>query len=373
VCVGVGRGSRARGRPGGAGGAPGAAAAGGGRGRGGGGGGRGGGAGGGGGRPPPPPPLPPPPPRPTCSADMPILRIVSFFGGRLFSTSALRRRSRKGRKTLWSWETTSVSSPPAAPSPPAWNQASNASDEENISGSRKWSRAHSSCRLFCRGVPGRGGGGGGASDSGRGGGGRRGGGGGGGGVGLGARAPPLLRPLPPPSPPTGDQQAVRRVQLLDHLEEDGLLVLDAVRLVDDDVLPFERGEHRLLLDDHLVRRHAHVERPFLHHGRLLRDAVVLGAVEFDGPDHGAPLPKLVDPVVQRRLGHDDEVGPRDAAELVQVAEEGDGLQGFAEAHLAGAAWSARARAPLAPPALPRPPPAPPRPPGCRSWSCRTGG
>ena len=34
---------------------------------------------------------------------MPILRMVSFLGGRLFSTSLFRRRSRKGRSTCGGW------------------------------------------------------------------------------------------------------------------------------------------------------------------------------------------------------------------------------------------------------------------------------
>jgi len=125
-----------------------------------------------------------------CISDMPIFKMVSFLGGRLRSTSALRRRSRKGRRTLCSWPTTSASrallasassavvvaaaappppaaappppEPPAAPPPPAAapataagssapvapNHSSNFSDDENTSGSRKLSSAHSSCRLF---------------------------------------------------------------------------------------------------------------------------------------------------------------------------------------------------------------------------------
>lgn len=130
-----------------------------------------------------------------------------------------------------------------------------------------------------------------------------------------------------------DQQAVGGVQPLDDGEEHGFLVFDAVRFVDDDVLPFRRQKRGLLLDHHLVRRHAHVERALARHARLLVGALLLGAVKLDRANHGAPLFKLVDPVVQRRFGHDHQVGARDAAELVQVAQQGDGLQGFAEAHL----------------------------------------
>ena len=34
----------------------------------------------------------------------------------------------------------------------------------------------------------------------------------------------------------------------------------------------------------------------------------LGPMELDNPQHRAPLPELVDPVVQSGLGHNDHVG-----------------------------------------------------------------
>lgn len=46
--------------------------------------------------------------------------------------------------------------------------------------------------------------------------------------------------------------------------------------------------------------------------------LVLVAVELDGLDGGAPTPELVEPVVQGRLGHDDQVRACDAPVLVQV-------------------------------------------------------
>lgn len=94
-----------------------------------------------------------------CISLMPILRMVSFFGGRPRSTSAFKRRSKNGLRTLWSWETTSASRaafcPSSSPSAaaPAPNHSSKRSEEEKTSGSRKLSRAHSSWRLFCSGVP----------------------------------------------------------------------------------------------------------------------------------------------------------------------------------------------------------------------------
>jgi len=81
---------------------------------------------------------------------MPTFRIISFFGGSDFSTSALSRRSRNGRSTLCSCCTTSTLSSPSAPVP---NHSSNCPALPNTSGSRKLSSAQSSCRLFCSGVP----------------------------------------------------------------------------------------------------------------------------------------------------------------------------------------------------------------------------
>mmetsp|Transcript_40665 Transcript_40665/g.129746 ORF Transcript_40665/g.129746 Transcript_40665/m.129746 type:complete len:200 (-) Transcript_40665:691-1290(-) len=77
--------------------------------------------------------------------------MVSFLGGRPFSTSALRRRRRKGRSTLCSCATTSAWSPPS--SPPLPNHSSNWPAEWKTSGRRKLRSAQSSWRLFWRGVP----------------------------------------------------------------------------------------------------------------------------------------------------------------------------------------------------------------------------
>ena len=55
------------------------------------------------------------------------------------------------------------------------------------------------------------------------------------------------------------------------------------------------------------------------------------ADELGGPQDGAPPLELVHPVVQRALGHDDHVRPRDTPVLVQVAQQRDCLQGLAQA------------------------------------------
>ena len=59
--------------------------------------------------------------------------------------------------------------------------------------------------------------------------------------------------------------------------------------------------------------------------------LILIAMELDNPEDRAPLPKLIHPVVQGGLGHNDHVGTRDAPELVEVPQQGNGLQGLAQA------------------------------------------
>mmetsp|Transcript_15263 Transcript_15263/g.41105 ORF Transcript_15263/g.41105 Transcript_15263/m.41105 type:complete len:254 (-) Transcript_15263:161-922(-) len=84
-----------------------------------------------------------------CMSLMPISSLISRLGGRLFSTSDLRRRSRKGRRILCSCSRMS----PGAESPSMLNHWSKVSDSEKMSGSKKLSIAQSSCRLFWSGVP----------------------------------------------------------------------------------------------------------------------------------------------------------------------------------------------------------------------------
>ena len=86
-----------------------------------------------------------------CMSVMGTCSLISILGSRLVSTSALRRRSRKGFITACSLRMVSLVSPP--PAPPFANQPSKSSEEEKTSGMRKLSSAQSSCRLFCRGVP----------------------------------------------------------------------------------------------------------------------------------------------------------------------------------------------------------------------------
>mmetsp|Transcript_5328 Transcript_5328/g.16713 ORF Transcript_5328/g.16713 Transcript_5328/m.16713 type:complete len:238 (+) Transcript_5328:1963-2676(+) len=84
-----------------------------------------------------------------CIGERPRLSSISFLGGRSPSTSPLTRRSKKGRSTLCSLLITSSSTSLSSRS----NHSRHCSAEEKMSGSKKLSSAHSSCKLFCRGVP----------------------------------------------------------------------------------------------------------------------------------------------------------------------------------------------------------------------------
>lgn len=67
----------------------------------------------------------------------------------------------------------------------------------------------------------------------------------------------------------GDEQPVVGFELAHHFGEDGVLVLDPVGLVDDDVAVVERPKVPLLLHHHLVAGDAHVELAGLQKLRLL--------------------------------------------------------------------------------------------------------
>lgn len=85
---------------------------------------------------------------------------ISILGNSDFSTSRLILLSMNGRRILWSYLITSLflfslswSVRPSLALLPRSNHSSKSSEEEKISGSKKFNRLHSSWRLFCRGVP----------------------------------------------------------------------------------------------------------------------------------------------------------------------------------------------------------------------------
>ena len=85
----------------------------------------------------------------TCIAESGRKMVVSVLGGNPFSTSALRRRSRQRCSSQCSWPTRPGSTVPSFAS----TEVSKSSDDVKMSGNRKLSSAHSSCRLFWIGVP----------------------------------------------------------------------------------------------------------------------------------------------------------------------------------------------------------------------------
>mmetsp|Transcript_13968 Transcript_13968/g.34953 ORF Transcript_13968/g.34953 Transcript_13968/m.34953 type:complete len:377 (+) Transcript_13968:1858-2988(+) len=134
---------------------------------------------------------------------------------------------------------------------------------------------------------------------------------------------------------SGEKQAIIGVEQSNGLGKQAVFVLDAVRLVDDEVSPVELLEQVLLLDDHLERGDADVKLSGHHEVVLLVLTFLCVAVELDGSKHGAPPSHLVHPVAESGLGYDDEVWSRNSAVLVQVSEQGDGLQCLSETHLVG--------------------------------------
>jgi hypothetical protein len=84
-----------------------------------------------------------------CMPVSPTKSFTSFFGGRSLATSVFTRRSMNGRSTVWSFLMTLS----RLSSVFVLNHSSKSSELPNTSGSKKLSRAHSSWRLFCNGVP----------------------------------------------------------------------------------------------------------------------------------------------------------------------------------------------------------------------------
>merc|ERR1719248_87285 len=78
-------------------------------------------------------------------------RIVSVLGGMDLSTSALSLLKTKGLNNLCNWEIIVFLASSSSTS--RSNHSSNWSDDAKTSGSKKLSKAQSSCKLFCNGVP----------------------------------------------------------------------------------------------------------------------------------------------------------------------------------------------------------------------------
>ena len=120
-----------------------------------------------------------------------------------------------------------------------------------------------------------------------------------------------------------------------RLGEHGLLVLDAVRLVDHDVVPRVLEEAALLADKHLVRRDDDVEVAGVKALLPEHFALRLCPVEAQGADDRAPDAELAHPVIEHRLRDDHNVLSLDPARFAQVGDHRDRLQRLPETHLVG--------------------------------------
>jgi hypothetical protein len=128
-----------------------------------------------------------------------------------------------------------------------------------------------------------------------------------------------------------DEQAPAARERAHDLREDAVRVLDAVRLVNDDVLERELLERALLDQAELVRGHDDLERL---REQPLRDDLrtfLLRALQDDDVDVRCPVLELALPVLQCALGDDDDVRAGDASVVLEVGEEGDRLERLAEA------------------------------------------
>ena len=150
----------------------------------------------------------------------------------------------------------------------------------------------------------------------------------------------------------GEEEAVFDGELAQDGGELAVLVLHAMRLVDDDVATREplhahappgNATERSLLDDcRLVGGDQDVPLATLLAAQLLhqRDTRLLVAVEPEALERGAEARHLVHPVAERGLGDEDQMGTssdearREGALVVHVLlqepEEGDGFQRLAE-------------------------------------------
>lgn len=151
---------------------------------------------------------------------------------------------------------------------------------------------------------------------------------------------------------SGDKKPRARVKDANDLTEHRVDVLDAVRFVDDDVLPGELLESALLAEAELVRGDEDVEglrQDLALHDFGLREsgsasvsikqrtkprektyALLLATAKHDYVESRNPAFKLASPVVESTLRDDDEMRAMNATVELEVAEEGDRLECLAE-------------------------------------------
>ena len=116
---------------------------------------------------------------------------------------------------------------------------------------------------------------------------------------------------------------------VEHLGQFTVMILHAVTLVDDHVLPLDLGQGGLVLDDVLVRGEQHVELACLQGGLHLL-AVLWRTLVLDLDHTRCPPLELQHPIGERGKWHNDQERTVNALLLHQVGDQRNGLNCFAE-------------------------------------------
>jgi hypothetical protein len=170
-----------------------------------------------------------------------------------------------------------------------------------------------------------------------------------------------------------DEETMLRIERANDAGEEGILVLDAVGLVDVDassgerrrstargitrgrtvsnrlqktlkmqissrnsllfvyeLFPFDLGEESFLPDYHLIRGHDDIVFHYLGLGCI---SLLLISMELERGEIIRPSVDLAHPIRRRGLRNEDQMGSGVVAVLLQVREEGEGLQCLTETHL----------------------------------------
>ena len=92
---------------------------------------------------------------------------------------------------------------------------------------------------------------------------------------------------------------------------------------------------RLLDETHLVRSNANFETLRNNSSGDDLRMFVLRSCQRDDPKVRSPVSELARSVLECGFGDDDEIGSGNVAVVLEVCEERNGLESFAEAHLIG--------------------------------------
>ena len=130
----------------------------------------------------------------------------------------------------------------------------------------------------------------------------------------------------------GEQQTVRRFELVKRLPLLGSKILNVVGLVEDQKAPVEPSERVAVAHKHIVARDAHVEGTLLRPPFAELYALLAAANVCDNLEAGRPPHKLRLPVEDDCCGDNDQVWAPVLLVLGKVAEERNGLHRLAEAH-----------------------------------------